>query len=323
LAKRVYVTHPLPEAILADLAAQCDLRVGEAGAALRADAIPTELHQCSGLICLLTDQVDAALVEALPSLEFVSSISVGVDHIDVNALNARGIPLGHTPGVLVDATADTAFALMLSAARRVAEGDRFVRAGQWLPDQPWSPDFFLGKDVSGATLGIVGLGAIGQAVARRAAGFGMRVVSWNRNERDVPGVENVSLDELLLLSDFVSVHVALNEDTRDLINAERIKLMKPGAVLINTARGGIVNEEALVEALDSGHLYAAGLDVYEREPLPLNSPLLQHPRVVLVPHIGSATTRTRGAMVDLAVKNALAAALGQPMPHCFNPEVYP
>jgi glyoxylate reductase len=160
LAKRVYVTHPLPEAILADLAAHCDLRVGEAGSALSAEAIPTELHQCAGLVCLLTDRIDAALVEALPSLEFVSSISVGVDHVDVDALNKRAIPLGHTPGVLVDATADTAFALLLCAARRVTEADRFVRAGQWLPDQPWTPDFFLGKDVSVAVLGILRLGAI-------------------------------------------------------------------------------------------------------------------------------------------------------------------
>jgi glyoxylate reductase len=256
------------------------------------------------------------------NLQFVSSISVGMDHIDVPALTERGIPVGNTPGVLVDATADLAFALLLAAARRVAEGDRFIREGRWRAENRWSPDFFLGKDVSGATLGLVGLGAIGQAVARRAAAFGMPVVGWTPSGREVPGVEAVSLEELLARSDFVSVHLALTEATRDLLDARKIAAMKRGAVLVNTARGGIVNEEALHRALDDGQLFAAGLDVFEREPVASDQPLLAHPRVVLVPHIGSATARTRLQMIKLAVDNAVAALQGRPMPHCVNPEVY-
>jgi glyoxylate reductase len=208
-------------------------------------------------------------------------------------------------------------------ARRVAEGDRYIREGNWRSDARWSPDFFLGKDVSGGTLGIIGLGAIGQAVARRAVGFDMKVIAWTPSGREVPGVDSVSLEELLLRSDFVSVHLALARETRNLLDAAKIATMKPGAVLVNTARGGIVDEAALAAALDSGHLYAVGLDVFEREPVAMDNPLLQHPRAVVAPHIGSATTLTRAKMVDIAVRNATAALQGQAMPHCVNPEVYP
>jgi len=249
-------------------------------------------------------------------------MSVGVDHIDVDALTERGIPLGHTPGVLVDTTADATFALMLSAARRVVEADRYVRQGNWRADNAWSPEFFTGKDVSGATLGIIGLGAIGQAVAKRAASFGMPVLGFNRSARDVPGVENVSLEELLLRSDFVTIHVALTSETHNLLNADRIATMKPGAVLVNTARGGIVDEVALADALSSGDLYAAAIDVFEKEPVEQDNPLLALPNVVVAPHIGSATTLTRAKMADLAVDNAIAALKGQKMPFCVNPEVY-
>ncbi|MEM9254005.1 MAG: D-glycerate dehydrogenase [Pseudomonadota bacterium] len=282
----------------------------------------TLLRNCSGLLCLLTDSVDRALLARMPKLEFVSSVSVGVDHIDVAALTERGIPLGHTPGVLVNATADTTFALLLAAARRVPEGDRFIRAGRWGQGERWTPDFFLGKDLAGATLGIVGLGAIGQAVARRATAFDMNVISWTRSGRTMPGVAAVELDALLARSDFVSVHVALTADTRGLLGQRAIGLMKSGAVLVNTSRGGIVDESALASALDEGRLFAAGLDVFEQEPLPTDSPLLQHPRAVLVPHIGSATAATRRKMVERAVANARAALQGMPMPYCVNPEVY-
>jgi glyoxylate reductase len=323
MLKKVLITQPLPGERLVDLARQCDMEILQGAQALSAARERGALANCRGLICLLTDRIDLSLLEAMPDLEFVSSVSVGVDHIDVPALTRRHIPVGNTPGVLVDTTADAAFALLLAAARRVAEGDRFIREGNWRAENRWSPDFFLGKDVSGATLGIIGLGAIGQAVARRAAGFDMRVIGWTPSGRKVPGVDSVSLEELLLRSDFVSVHLALADATRNLLDADTIATMKPGAVLVNTARGGIVNEQALAQALDSGHLYAAGLDVFEREPVPLDNPLLRHPRVVVVPHIGSATTLTRARMVDLAVRNATAALQGQPMPHCVNPQVYP
>jgi glyoxylate reductase len=321
MRKRIVITQPLPGERLRELADLCEIEVhgpqAWAGAHTR-----HELATCQGLICLLTDTIDRPLLDAMPLLEFVSSVSVGVDHIDVQALTGRDIPVGHTPGVLVDTTADAAFALLLAAARRVAEGDRFIREGHWCADSRWSLEFFLGKDVSGATLGIIGLGAIGQAVARRAAGFDMRVIGWTPSGRAVPGVECVSLEELLLRSDFVSVHLALTSATRNLLDAVKIAIMKPGAVLVNTSRGGIVNELALARALDSGHIYAAGLDVFEREPVAMDNPLLRHPRVVVVPHIGSATTLTRAKMVDLALLNAIAALQGEPMPHCVNPEVY-
>ena len=321
--KRVLVTHQLPGERIHELSNFCHMNVWMGPGLLTAEGLAEELPGCAGLICLLTDRVDAQLINAMPDLEFVSSMSVGVDHVDVDALTARGIPLGHTPGVLVDTTADTAFALLLAASRRVVEADHFVRHGNWTPENAWAPDFFTGKDVSGATIGIIGLGAIGQAVARRAEGFGMDVLAWNRTPRQLPGIESVSREELLLRSDFVSVHVALTEATRNLLDRDNIALMKPGAVLVNTARGGIVDEQALADALRSGQLYAAGIDVFEREPVPADNPLLPLSNVVVAPHIGSATTLTRARMADIAIDNALAALQGRPMVHCVNPGVYP
>ncbi len=322
MAAQVFLTHRLPGERVHELARACELNVWMGPGLLSAANLRAELARCQGLVCLLTDRIDRALLDAAPDLRFVSSMSVGVDHVDVQALTERGIPLGHTPGVLVETTADTAFALLMAAARRLAEADRFVRQGNWTADTAWAPDFFTGKDVNGATLGIVGLGAIGQAVARRALGFGMRVVAWNRTPRAVPGVELLALEELLALSDFVSVHVALSADTRQLLDGDKIALMKPGAVLVNTARGGIVDEAALAVALGEGRLFAAGIDVFEREPVAADNPLLGLPNVVLAPHIGSATQRTRALMADMAAANALAALRGEPMPCCVNPSVY-
>jgi glyoxylate reductase len=312
----------LPGERIAELGQHCDMACWPGPGLLPPGTLRAEVAAADGLVCLLTDRIDAALIDTAPRLRFLSSVSVGLDHVDLAAATARGIPVGHTPGVLVDATADTAFALLLAAARRVAEADAWVRAGHWRPENAWSPDFFLGRDLAGATLGLVGLGAIGQAVARRAAAFGMRVVGWNRSPRDITGVELLSLAEVLAASDFVSVHVALTQETRGLLDAERLAQMRRGAILINTARGGIVDEVALAEALASGRLGGAGLDVYAREPLPADSPLLGAPNTVLAPHIGSATALTRRRMADLAADNALAALRGERMPHCANPEVY-
>ena len=316
------MTHRLPGRGIQELAAHCDLNVWMGPGLLPAAQLRDELAGCHGVVCLLTDRIDQDLLDAAPDLRFVSSMSVGVDHIDVPAMSARGIAVGHTPGVLVDTTADTAFALLLAAARRVAEADRFVRDGNWTAANAWSPEFFTGKDVSGATLGIVGLGAIGQAVARRATGFGMEVLAWSRTPRRVTGIEMVGLEELLLRSDFVSVHVALAPQTRNLLDVDRIGLMKPGAVLVNTARGGIVDENALAAALLNGNLSAAGIDVFASEPVSPDNPLLALPNVVATPHIGSATTLTRARMADMAAANAIAALQGQPMPCCVNPQVY-
>ncbi len=322
MSKRVFVTHRLPGERFRHLGEACELGLWEGPGLISAGQLREELAGCRGLVCLLTDKIDAALVDAMPDLAFVSSMSVGVDHVDVAALTARGIPLGHTPGVLVETTADTAFALLLATARRVVEADAFVRAGQWTPDRAWAPEFFVGADVGGATLGIIGLGAIGQAVARRALGFGMRVLAWNRSARSVPGVEQVGLEELLAASDFVSLHVALTAETRNLLDRRRIGQMKPGAIVINTARGGVLDEAALAAALRDGQLGGAGIDVFEREPVARDNPLLTAPNVVVAPHIGSATRKTRARMADMAVDNALAALAGEPMPHCVNPEVY-
>jgi glyoxylate reductase len=322
MAAKVFVTHQLPGDRVHELAQCCELNVWMGPGLLSSAGLRSELTGARGLLCMLTDRVDKSLLDSLPDLKFVSSMSVGVDHIDVQALSERGIPVGNTPGVLVDTTADTAFALLLAAARRVTEADRFLRQGQWTIANAWAPDFFTGKDVSGATIGIIGLGEIGQAVARRAAGFGMRVLAWNRSPRSVPGVEMVGLDELLRRSDFVSVHVALTPETRNLLDADRIALMKPGAVLVNTARGGIVDEHALAAALAGGGLSAAGIDVFELEPVPADNPLLGLSNVVATPHIGSATTLTRARMADMAVDNIIAALEGRAMPCCVNPEVY-
>ena len=320
--KKVLVTHQLPGERIHHLAQCSGVNVWMGPGLLSAQALREELAGCAGLLCLLTDRVDAELIAAMPALEFISSMSVGVDHIDVAAATRRGIPVVHTPGVLVETTADAAFGLLLAAARRMSEADRFIRQGNWRAENAWSPDFFTGKDVAGATLGIIGLGDIGQAVARRAAGFGMEVLAWNRTPREVPGVEQVSLDELLSRSDFVSIHVALAEETRGLLDASRIASMKPGAVLVNMARGGIVDEQALADALSRGDLYAAGIDVFEQEPVPDDNPLLHLPNVVLAPHIGSATAQTRAMMADIAADNAIAALEGVPMPYCVNAGVY-
>ena len=261
---KVFSSSGLSGDALERLGQHCDLDAWPEQRPVPRDALLSRTRACAGLVCLLTNRIDKSFIDACPDLRYVSSMSVGVDHVDVAALTARGIPLGHTPGVLVDTTADLAMALMLAAARRIPEADRYVREGQWTPELPWFPDMFVGKDLAGATLGILGLGEIGQAVARRAAGFGMNLMGWTRSGREVAGVESVSFDELLARSDFLSVNVALTSETRNLVDANAIAAMKPGAVLVNTARGGIVDEEALAHALRSGALFSAGIDVFAR-----------------------------------------------------------
>lgn len=319
--KKVFVSRRLPKESLQQLAGHCELDIWEGSEAVPREVLLSRAADADGIICVLTEKIDAELLANCPNLSAVSTVSVGVDHVDVAAMNARGIPLGHTPGVLVDATADLAFGLLLAVARRIPESDRYVQSGEW-SGSGWSPKSFLGADISGKTLGIIGLGAIGQAVVKRAAGFGMRVIAWNRSERQVSGVENCTFDELIRVSDFVSINVALNQDTKNLIDDATIRKMKAGAILINTARGGIVNESALAKALTEGRLAGAGTDVFEQEPVPADNPLLTAPNFVAVPHIGSATPATRVAMIELAVANMSAAMEGKPMPRCYNHQVY-
>jgi glyoxylate reductase len=271
------------------------------------EALVAGAARAEGLLTLLTDRIDAALLDAAPRLRAIANYAVGTDNIDLDGATARGIPVGNTPDVLTETTADLAFALMLAAARRIVEGDAYVRAGRW---GEWAPDVLLGHDVHGATLGIVGYGRIGRAVARRAEGFGMTVL------------HGIPLDELLERSDFVSLHAPLTPDTRGLIGRDQLARMKPSAVLVNTARGPLVDTAALEEALRDGTIAGAGLDVTDPEPLPADHPLLSAPNLVVVPHIGSASHRTREAMADMAVDNLLAALRGDRMPHCANPEVY-
>ncbi len=273
-----------------------------------------------GLLCLLTEKVDAELMDAAGSqLKVISSMSVGVDHIDVSAATERRIPVGNTPGVLTDATADQAFALMLSAARRIPEAERYVRAGKWIT---WSPSLLLGADLAGATLGIVGFGRIGQAIAKRAQGFELRVVYYSPNAKPVFGAQPVDLNTLLKESDFVSINVPLKDETRHLVNENFLSKMKPTAILINTARGGVLDQNALYNALKSKQISYAALDVTDPEPLPMNSPLLELENCIIVPHLGSASKKTRDQMSVLAAQNLIAGLNGDILPNCVNSDVY-
>ncbi len=318
---KVFVSYNMPAEQLNRLAGCCDVDLWQGKGSIPRDELIARVADVDGIICLLTEQIDAELIGSAKNLKAVSCVSVGVDHVDVDVLSARRIFLGHTPGVLVDATADLAFGLLLAAARRIPQGDRYARTGGW-QGASWSPKVFLGSSVAGKTLGIVGLGDIGQAVARRAVGFDMPVVAWSRSGREVAGVRNLTLDQVLRQSDFVSINVALTEETRGLIDAESLSKMKPGAVLVNTARGGIVDECALAKALKEGRLAGAGFDVFEEEPVSPENALFDAPNFVATPHIGSATPETRLAMMDLAVTNMCSAMSGERMPCCFNPEVY-
>jgi glyoxylate reductase len=252
----------------------------------------------------------------------VSNHAVGFDNIVVADATARGIPVGNTPGILTDATADFAFALLMAAARRVTEAERYLRAGKWVT---WGPSMLLGVDMVGKTLGLVGFGRIGQAVAKRASGFEMRVIYHDPTARPVPGLQAQavsSLDELLHQADFVSLHVPLTEATRRMVNADFLSKMKPNAVLVNTARGGVLDQDALYAALKNKQIFAAALDVTDPEPLPLDSPLLRLENCLIAPHIASASEQSRDDMALLAAENLIAGLKGERLPHCVNPEVY-
>lgn len=260
---------------------------------------------------MLTDTVDVELLEAAPHLFVISQMSVGVDNIDVGACTRRGVAIGHTPDVLTETVADTAFALMAAAVRRLPEGERIVRAGAW---GPWDPWHFLGGDLYRSSLGIIGMGRIGQAIARRARGFEMRVKYTSRSEKDVPNATKVDLDDLLSGSDVVVVAAPLNPETRGMIGSAELEKMRHDAYLVNIARGPLVDTGALVEALAKGSIGGAALDVTDPEPLPADHPLLGFPNCLVVPHIGSASVRARRAMAQLAVDNLVAAIRGEPMP---------
>jgi glyoxylate reductase len=314
---RVAVTRNLPGPALDRLRAVADVAVWPERLPPTPDELRTLATGAVGLVTMLTDRVDAALLDACPDLRVVANVAVGYDNIDVPELTRRGIPVGNTPGVLTDSTADLAWALILAVCRRLPEGAAAVKAGEWLT---WEPDWLLGVDVAGATLGIVGYGRIGAAVARRAVGFGMEVLAWNRTPRTAEGVTFVPFDDLLHRADIVTLHCALTDETRGLIGPDELRAMKPTAVLVNTARGPIVDQWALARALQTGEILAAGLDVVEHEPIPASDELLSLRNCLVLPHVGSATVATRSKMADMAVDNVLAVLAGEPPPTCVNPE---
>ncbi len=279
--------------------------------------------EAEGLYCMLTDQVDRELLAAAPNLRVVSNMAVGVDNIDLVACTESGIPVGHTPGVLTEATADLAFGLLIAAARRLREGLDYVRDGGW---GEWEPDLLLGQDVHDSVIGIVGMGRIGAAVARRAAGFGMSVVYASPSPKPVVeeelGAVRRDLSGVLAEADHVVITAALNASTYHLVNAQSLRLMKPTASLINVARGPLVDTDALVAALRRGGIGAAALDVTDPEPIPADHPLTQLPNCFITPHLGSASARTRIAMADLAVRNLLLGLQGERLEACANPAVY-
>jgi len=318
----VFVTRRLPGDGLDRLGEVAQFDVWPEDGPPPREVLLERVRDLDGLLCLLTDTIDAELLDAASKLKLVSTMAVGYDNIDVAAATERGVLVCHTPGVLTETTADLAFALLLAAARRVVEGDRAVRAGAW---PTWKPDYLLGVDVWGATLGIVGLGAIGQAVARRASGFGMRILYSSRSrepdaERDL-GCEHATFEELLEQADFVSAHVPLTEETRDVFDKAAFGRMKPTAIFINTARGGIVNEGDLEQALASGVIAGAAIDVAQVEPMAGDHPLLKLPNLVVTPHIGSASVATRTRMADMAVDNLIAGLHRRKPAHCLNPQI--
>lgn len=316
---KVFVTRLIPEKGLDLVREFCEADIWPHEMPPGRAELIARVAQVEGLISLLTEKVDAGLMDAAPHLKVVSNMAVGVDNIEVDAATARGIPVGNTPGVLTDATADMAFALMMSAARRVVEGDKYVRSGKW---KTWEPKLLLGADFAGATLGIIGFGRIGQAVARRAQGFGLRVIFHDPTSQPAFGAVSVDLDGLLRTSDFVSLHVPLTPDTRHMVDAGALSKMKPNAILVNTSRGPVVDPLALYDALKAGKIFAAALDVTEPEPLPVDSPLLELDNCLIVPHLGSASQQTRDKMAMMSAQNLIAGLKGEELPNCVNPEVY-
>lgn len=314
---KVFVSRIIPEAGLKLIREDCEADIWPEVMPPPYDLLVEKVKSSDGILSTLNDRIDAHLIEAAGSqLKIFSQMAVGYDNIDVKAAQARGILIGNTPGVLTDATADIAFALLLAAARRIVEGVQYIRDGKW---QTWEPLALLGADLSSATLGIIGLGRIGEAVARRARGFDMRIIAYSpRKEADEVaklGIELVSLNELLQQSDFVSIHVPLNSQTRGMIDANALSKMKPTAILINTARGPIVDQQALYEAAKKHTIGGAALDVTSPEPLPADDPLLDLPNVIVVPHIGSASQRTRDKMATMAAENLIAGVYGKAIPN--------
>lgn len=319
----VLISHTLPEGWLEILKGRCQVICGPRDADHFSSELRGNISQADGLFTLLTIKVDEDLLSLAANIKVVSNMAVGFDNIDVAACTKRGIPVGNTPGVLTEGTADLTMAIMLAAARRLIEANQDARIGKW---ETWSPTGWLGKDLNGATLGIIGMGQIGSAVAERAQGFGMDIIFSDPNPIKIPTdkfrAKHVSFEQLLQESDFISLHIPLTPRTRHMINEDELKMMKPTALLINTSRGPIINQDALIKGLRDDWIAGAALDVTDPEPLPPEHPLFNLPNCLIVPHIGSATWNTRRNMAERACVNLLAGLEGQRLPYCVNPEVY-
>lgn len=305
----VYITRKLPDEAIKGLENSYEVRMWpEEEKPVPREILMEEARSASALWTMLSDQIDRELIEAATDLKIISNLAVGYNNIDLDAAREQGIAVTNTPEVLTETTADLAFALLLATARRLAEAEKTVRSGDW---KSWTPMGMTGQDVYGATLGIIGMGRIGEGVCRRAGGFDMKVMYHNRTRRSLEDVEYAELDELLSKSDFVMILTPLTEETKGMIGKRELALMKDTACLINVARGGIVDEEALYEALKSREIWAAGLDVFEQEPLPLNNKLLELDNLTVLPHIGSAGIRTRLQMMALNAEAISACLEGQ------------
>jgi glyoxylate reductase len=324
MSYQVYATRKILPAALEMLNQVAHVRQWTGDSILPHDELANAIRDVDGLYCSLADTIDAEIIDAAPRLKVISNQAVGYNNIDIAYATLKGIPVGNTPGVLSGTTADLAFALLMAAARKIAQSDRYIRTGQW--KVAWQPGLMLGQDVHNSVLGIIGMGRIGQEMAKRGKGFNMRILycGHHRLEKieNELGAQYVSLLQLLTESDFVSLHVPLNESTRRLVGKTELDLMKPTAILINTSRGEVIDQSALYAALRSGHIAGAGLDVFEKEPLPLQDGLLALENVVLTPHIGSASMVTRTRMAVVAAENLIAGITGKQLPFCVNPAVY-
>ena len=320
---RVFVCRPIAKEALDKIAKETEMELWPEELPPPASLILEKTRTADGLLSLLTDKIDAPVINAAPRLRVISNMAVGFDNIDIKEATKRHIPVGITSGVLTDTTADFAFALLMAAARRVAEADRYTRQGKW---KTWGPLVLLGQDIHHATLGIIGLGRIGKEMAKRASGFNMKVLYHDSvrcpvDEEKRLGIQYVDkLPSLLSQSDFISIHVPLTPDTRHFLGEKEFALMKPTAVLVNTSRGPVIDQKALYQALKNHKIFGAGIDVTETEPIPADDPLLTLENIIIAPHIASASVPTRTKMAMIAAENLLAGLRGEMPPNCANPE---
>ncbi len=316
---KVFITRRIPDSGLNMIYKECDVDLWDQDLPPSKAELLTHIAGVDGILSLLSDEIDSKVMQAAgKNFRVISNYAVGFDNIDVQTATKRGVAVGHTPDVLTEATADFSFALMMSAGRRVVEAEKYVHAGKW---KTWGPSTLLGVDFAGATLGIIGFGRIGKAMARRATGFGMRIIFYGPTADPLPGMTKVDLDTLYRESDFISLHTPLTPETRHMINTEAFDKMKTTAVLVNTARGEVVDQDALYDALKNHKIFAAGIDVTDPEPLPMDSPLLTLDNIIICPHIASGSRSTRENMANIAAQNLLAGLRGEPLPYPVNPEV--